>query len=163
MIVEAPWCVVQTQRHKERAARARLEQDGLGVYLPLLRQWPPPAVGSEVAPMFPGYVFVRAGVRVFHHISRTAGVRGFVTFGGEPARLDESVVQFLRSREGADGVIRAGAPAVGREVVITDGPLRGLVAILEQRLTARQRVLVLLEMLQRPTRVEMPERWVRLA
>src|SRR5262249_31093475 len=142
---------------------ARLEQDGFSAYLPLLRQWPPPAVGSEVGAMFPGYVFVRAAAGTFHRVNRTAGVRGFVTFGGEPAHLDESVVDFLRAQEGPDGVTRAVPPAPGREVLITDGPLRGLVAILEQRLTGRQRVLVLLEMLQRQTRVEMPERWVRLA
>jgi transcription antitermination factor NusG len=51
----------------------------------------------------------------------------------------------------------------GAEVLITDGPLRGLVAVVERRLTARQRVLLLLDILQRQTRVEMPERWVRQA
>jgi hypothetical protein len=35
------------------------------------------------------------------------------------------------------------------------------VAIVERRLTAHERVLVLLDLLQRQTRVEMPERWVR--
>ena len=44
-----------------------------------------------------------------------------------------------------------------------DGPLRGMAAILERRLNGRQRVLVLLEILQREARVEMPERWVRQA
>jgi transcriptional antiterminator RfaH len=159
----APWRVVQTQRHKEPATRIRLAQAGLVTYLPLLRQWPRPAVGSDVGPMFPGYVFVRAAAEHFHRVSRTPGVRGFVAFAGEPACLDDSVVEFLRSREQADGVIRIEPAVRGRSVEITDGPLRGLVAVVERRLTARQRVLVLLEILQRTTPVELPDRWVRLA
>src|SRR5882672_2670176 len=157
------WYVLQTLRSKERAARARLEDEGITTYLPMLRQWPRPTVGSEVSPMFPGYVFVRAGVEHFHRIGRTPGVRGFVVFGGEPAWLDDSVIAFLRSRESTDGVIRSDPLPPGAEVVITEGPLRGMIAVLEQRLSARQRVLVLLEILQRQARVEMPERWVRLA
>lgn len=159
-----PWRVVQTQRHKERAAAAQLAQDGLATYLPLLRQWPRPVVGSEVGPMFPGYVFVRAGETHFHRVMRTPGVRAFVAFSsGEPARLDDSAIAFLRSRERPDGIISAEPLPSGCTITITDGPLRGLVAVLERRLTARQRVLVLLEILQRETRVELPDRWVRLA
>ena len=163
MHADPAWYVVRTHRHKERAAQARLEDAAFGTYLPLLRQWPRPAVGAEIGPMFPSYVFVRAAPLDFHRIARTPGVRGLVTFDATPARLDESAVTFLRSREGADGIIRAEPLPAGSEVRITEGPLRGLVATLEQRLSGRQRVLVLLEMLQRQTRVEMPERWVRLA
>lgn len=161
--VEIPWRVVQTLRHKERAAQASLERACIETYLPLLQQWPRPVVGAEVGPMFPSYVFVRATLGDFHRVSRTAGVRGFVRFGGEPAELDESVVAFLRSREGPDGIVRSDPLPSGSEVVITAGPLRGLLAVLERRLSGRERVLVLLEILQRQTRVEMPERWVRLA
>lgn len=156
------WFVVRTKRHRERLAEARLAQIGLEAYLPLLLQWPRPAVGSDVGPMFPSYVFVQATMPDdFYRISRTAGVHGFVTFGSAPAPIDASAVAFFRSREGVDGVIRSDPLPRGREVQITNGPLRGLVAVVEQRLTGRQRVRVLLEILQRQTPVEMPERWVR--
>jgi transcription antitermination factor NusG len=158
------WFVVHTKRHKERATGVRLEQEGLEAYVPLLFQWPRPAVGSAVGPMFPCYVFVRAGTpRDFHRIGRTPGVHGIVRFGGTPLPLDDSAVAFLRSREGADGIIRSEPLPAGQEVRITRGPLQGLVAVVEQRLTARQRVRVLLDILQRQTRVELPEKWVRQA
>ena len=51
------WIVVQAKRHKERAVQANLAREGIPAYLPLLRQWPRPAVGGDVGPMFPGYVF----------------------------------------------------------------------------------------------------------
>jgi transcriptional antiterminator RfaH len=160
---EALWYVVETKRHKERAAQARLDERDLETYLPRLLLWPRPAVGSDVAPMFPGYLFVRLSVLDFHAVGLTAGVRGFVTLGGLPAALDPSVVDYLRGREGPDGIIRTNPMPAGREVVIRDGPLRGIVAVVERRLTGRQRVLVLIDILQRQTRVELPEKWVREA
>jgi transcription antitermination factor NusG len=60
-------------------------------------------------------------------------------------------------------VISAEPLPLGSEVVITDGPLRGFIAVVERRLSARQRVLLLLDILQRQTRVELPERWIRQA
>ena len=160
----AAWYVLETKRYKERAVQGHLAREGTqNTYLPLLLQWPRPAVGSDIGPLFPGYLFAQMQPQDLHRLLRTAGVRGVVTFGEDPARLDDAVIAFLRSREGADGVIRANPPPTGREVVITDGPLRGLLAIVEQRLTARQRVVVLLDLLRRQTRIEMPERWIRLA
>ena len=157
------WRVVTAHRHREAVARVRLVQQGLETYLPLLRRWPRPPVGSDVGPLFPGYVFVRAEGAHFHLITRTPGVSGLIVFGGEPARLDDGVIDFLRSREEPDGIIEARPLPSGSAVRVTDGPWRGLVAVLERRLSARERVLVLLDILQRQTRVEMPETWVRRA
>jgi len=156
------WRVVTAHRHREAVARVRLVQQGLETYLPLLRRWPRPPVGSDVGPLFPGYVFVRAERTHFHRITRTPGVGGLIVFGGEPARLDDAVIDFLRGREELDGIITACPLPSGSAVRITDGPWRGLAAILERRVSARERVLVLLDILQRQTRVEMPENWVRL-
>jgi hypothetical protein len=156
------WYVARTKRHRERAVELRLRRDGLATYVPLLHQWPPPAVGAEIGVMFPCYVFVCAVMPLdFHRISRTPGVHSLVTFSAaEPAPLDPDAISFLRSREGPDGVIRARALEPGRRVRVVGGPLRGFDAVIECRLNARQRVRVLLDMLQRRTRVELPEKWL---
>ena len=161
---EAAWYAVTTKRHREQAAQARLEHEGVATYLPALAQWPPPAVGNEIGPMFPCYLFVRATMPDdFYRVNRTPHVRGFVTFGSGPAQVAETVVSFLRSREGPDGIIRYEPLPHGRPVRIITGPFKGFVAVVEQRLTARQRVRVLLDLMQRQTRVELPEKWVRQA
>jgi len=156
------WYVVQTQRHKERLAREKLCERGIHNYLPMLLQWPRPAVGGAVQPMFPGYLFVRAIFPDdFYRVSRSEGVRGFVTFGSEPAPMDPEAVEFLRAREGPDAVIHTGAGVTkGSTVAITQGPFSGLTAVFEQRLPAHTRVQVLLYILQRETRVELPEKWL---
>jgi transcription antitermination factor NusG len=162
-IDEQTWRVVQTRRHKERAVAARLRDRGLQAYVPLVRHWPPPEVGAAVGPMFPCYAFVRASIANFHVLGHTPGVHKIVTFGDWPARLDPAVIGMLHDREGRDGIIRLADPAPGTDVVITDGPLRGFAAVLERRCSSRDRVLVLLQFLERQARVEMPDSWVRLA
>lgn len=162
---EAAWYVARTRRHRERMVQGQLRRHGLSTYLPLLHQSPPPAVGPEIGAMFPCYVFVQASMPAdFYRITHTPGVHSLVSFSdAEPAPLDACVIEFLRSREGGDGVIRTNGLAPGGRVRVVEGPLRGFDAVIERRLTARQRVRVLLDMLQRRTRVELPETWVRQA
>src|SRR5206468_12860946 len=90
-----PWRAVTARRYREAVARVRLAEQGLETYLPLLRRWPRPPVGSDVGPLFPGYVFVRAERAHFHRITRTPGVGGLIVFGVEPARLDDAVIDIL--------------------------------------------------------------------
>lgn len=157
------WMVVQAKRHKERAVQVSLTREAIPAYVPLLRQWPRPPVGRDVGPMFPGYVFCQPTPGQLGTVASCSGVVRVVNFGEGPARVGSEVVAYLRSRAGADGVIEIEPVLAGQDVTITDGPLRGLAAVVERRLTARQRVLVLLTLLQRRTRVELPERWLRLA
>lgn len=156
------WFVIASKRHREEFAYASLGEIGIRAYLPRIVQWPRPAVGGEIAPMFPGYLFVYAAFPDdFYRVGWTPGVKAFVTFGGLPAPLAPQVIDFLRSREGADGVIRCGSGITEpREVRIIRGPFQGLTAIVTQRLPARERVRVLMDILQRQTSVELPERWV---
>ena len=156
------WYVIQTKRHREQLAQASLARRGLQSYLPRIVQWPRPVVGGEVAPMFPGYLFVFLSLpKDFSSATWCPGVKTFVTFGETPVPMDPRVIDFLREREGADGLIRCGG-GTGR-VKITGGPFRGLTAVVEQRLPARERVRVLMDLLQRQTPVELPEKWVRQA
>jgi transcription antitermination factor NusG len=159
------WYVVQTKRHREQLAQASLAEKAIEAYLPRIVQWPRPAVGSAIAPMFPSYLFVRAALPDdFYRICWTTGVKAFVAFGGLPLPIDASVIDFLRGREGPDGLIRCGETLEhGREVRIVNGPFRGLVAVVEERLPARERVRVLMHLLHRQTPVELPETWVRQA
>jgi transcription antitermination factor NusG len=157
------WYVIETQRHREAVARAMLGTRGIESYLPCIAQWPRPAVGAAIAPLFPGYLFVRTALGAqAHRVTRTNGVKAFVTFGDLPVPLGGEVIDFLREREGPDGLIQCGSAAAGGAAVrIVDGPFRGLTAVVAERLPARDRVRVLMEILQRQTTVELPEKWVR--
>src|SRR5947207_6344537 len=161
--MQRAWYVVQTKRYREQVAQRAIAECGLESYLPRVLEWPRPAVGSAIVPMFPGYLFVQLASQAdFHRAAWTPGVKGFVTFGGAAPAADDAIIALLRSREGPDGLIHSG-DAEHAEIRIVDGPLRGLTALVERRLPARQRVRVLMDLLQRQTLVELPERWIRRA
>jgi transcription antitermination factor NusG len=96
-------------------------------------------------------------------VSRIPGAKSFVELGGGPALVDDQLVDALRAREGRDGVIAVNHADVGSNVRVTRGPFRGLEAVLERRLPARERVVLLLSMLQRKTRVEVSGRCIAKA
>jgi transcription antitermination factor NusG len=121
------------------------------------------AVGDDVGPTIPGFPRVCIEPLDVPAVDRTPGVRGFVTLAGAPARLDDAAAGLFRRREGPDGVVRVDAQSSGSEVVITDGPRRGFVAMVGHRRTARRRVLTLLDTLRLQTRVESLGQWIRQA
>jgi transcriptional antiterminator NusG len=152
------WYVVTTKRQREEFAAERLARRGIENYLPMVVESLDPSVAPEAQPMFPGYLLVRAVLSAdYYSVVWSPGVRHFVSFGSGPEPLEDDAVAFLRGREGSDGLIRlrAGAPC-GAKVLISDGPFQGFTAIVERSLPARDRVLVLLQLLQRQTRVELP-------
>ena len=123
--------------------------------------------------MFPGYLFARFDVarrgREVHH---ARGVAGVVGFGHRPQPVPVAVMAALRAGvadlgdEGGDAaggedpalatITVAPAPEPGREVVLVDGALGGLRAVVTHYLPARQRVRVLLEFLGREMETELP-------
>src|SRR5437870_2223014 len=91
------WYVVAAKRHCEHVARACLAEREIESYLPLTLEWPPPAVGRHIQPLFPGYLFVRAALPAdFYHVTWTRGVKGFVAFGDAPPAVSPGCIEFLR-------------------------------------------------------------------
>jgi transcriptional antiterminator RfaH len=163
--MQTAWYVLQTNRHKEQFAELSLNRLVIATYLPRIVQWPRPAVGSAIVPMFPGYLFARVSLHDdFYKVSRTPGVKTFISFGDGPVPVAASAIEFLKQREGPDGLIRCGSFVNDHsEVQIINGPFRGLTGIVERLLPARARVRVLMDLLHRQTVVELPEQCVRLA
>jgi transcription antitermination factor NusG len=152
--------VVQTKRHQEASAQARLEAAGLTTYLPRTLRWPKPAVGSLIGPLFPSYLFVSLQL-VLHYqkVCWTPGVKDFIRLGGTlPSEVPDGVIAFLRSREGRDGLVHCSdGPELQRRVRIVRGPLKDLCGIVDRKLSGRDRVVLLMELLRRQVRVEVPQ------
>lgn len=155
------WYVCQSKPRQETKALARLNEQGYTVYLPMLVRWERKKGewNRTEQVMFPRYCFVRCGRdgQSIAPIRSTPGVLGLVRFGGAAATLDEATVEAIRElaeqsgRRGEDNT----APFVaGMQVVVADGPLKGLSGLVSN--TADERVAVLLTLLGREKSIMIP-------
>lgn len=149
------WYVVCTKPRREAFARVQLERRGVQALLPRICS---PGTAAP-SPLFPNYLFLHLSLEEqFLDVVWTPGVSKFVAFGGSPTVVDDSVIDLLRERLRPDGTLVAPPVLqVGEAVRIRRGPLEGLQGILASPGSVRGRVRVLLEILRRQTRVELPE------
>lgn len=160
------WYLVHTKPRQERCALTNLEQQGYKCYLPFFQQEKlrqgTLAVVSE--PLFPRYLFICLGLgetaKSWAPIRSTKGVSRLVSFGTEPAKVDDRVVELLRAHE----VSVQGTPGrlfeFGQRVSLTEGPLAGIEG-LYQMADGERRAMVLIELLSKPLIVRVPPATLR--
>ncbi|TCS70997.1 transcriptional antiterminator RfaH [Sulfuritortus calidifontis] len=150
------WYLIHTKPRQEHCALQNLEQQGYECYLPLiavekLRQG---RLAMVEEPLFPRYLFIRleegASGKGWGPIRSTRGVSRLVSFGNEPARLDDRLVEQIRTHEGRRQPQPLFTP--GERVRVTQGPFAGLEAIYQMR-EGENRVMVLIELLSKPVRL----------
>jgi transcriptional antiterminator RfaH len=158
MVEPRRWYVVYCKPRKEETARFHLAHKGLETFFPRLRLPKRALKRPAIVPLFPNYLFVRLCVPEEYNYARWCpGVRCVVNFNGTPTPVDEEVVRFLKKRADAEGVVEACVQlTVGQEVQITGGPFAGLIGIIQNPPDARGRVRILLELLGRQVRAEIP-------
>jgi transcriptional antiterminator RfaH len=160
---ERLWYAIYSKPQKEEAANFYLRQKGLEVFLPKLLLPSNRKHRRRVVPLFPSYLFARIDVHSeeYGHVIWSPGVKRLISFNGVPAPIDDTVIDFLIKEGNAGGVIPARSNLqIGQEVHINSGPFDGLFGIIQQPPNAKGRVKVLLSLLNRETKVEVPVRFV---
>lgn len=148
------WYCIHTKPQKELQTAAYLNETlGLETYFPRLKQQKVirRVRRAVTRPLFPRYLFCRFDAGLQYRAARYApDVIDVVRFGDQPAVVDESIVQELRlwAGEGVDIISIQPQLGLGDFVVVTDGPLRGLHAMIVQERDDRDRVAVLLSALE---------------
>lgn len=144
------WYVVRTHLKQESRAEFNLKAWGVEVFNPLVKerrvnQFSSVAV-AYTAPLFPRYIFARFDAsKLLFKVSYTRGVQSVVGFGEGPAPVDDEVIEFFRSRVGADGFVSMDDEFKGGdEVVVKDGPLHNLKAVVSGDYKGADRVSLLL-------------------
>ena len=146
------WLVVYTKPRLEAEALTQLERQGYQAYLPQLRveSVRRGKFDERLTPLFPRYVFVRSPDdprQSWGPIRYTRGVNRLVSFGHEPALMDDSIIDWLREQESSQDTQPLFVP--GQAVKVTHGPFSGLEGVF-QMTDGEQRALVLIEMLSKP-------------
>lgn len=145
------WFVIWTESRAEKKVEARIAALGVATWLPTVKErhrwsdrW-----REVVCPLFPGYLFARAGAVAWHQVLRTPGVLTIVKEHGKPALLPGEFVSRLRTAIELNGACPEAFDepdfVAGDEVVVQEGVLRGLRGVVRQRRSGRQLVIWIAE------------------
>ena len=157
---EKSWYLVYSKPHQEDAAFTHLVRQGYSAYLPRCRRMRKRQGRSlpVIEPLFSRYLFIHLDIHTdnWGPIRSTQGVASLVRFGQNPSPVPDSLIAFLRSCEGADGLSTRVEPQhqAGDRVRVADGPLEGYEGIFLAK-TSRERVVVLLEILGKQVRTQL--------
>lgn len=152
------WFVLATHPHREAEAIQNLMRQSFRAYCPTIVRSIRHARRNYDAPrpLFAGYVFVEQQdlVQRWRPLLSTIGVRSVIMSGETPAKLPAGFVESLKVREVNGCICKPEATfQIGQQVTIRGGAFDGLVCqIVEMK--ENDRVLVLLDLLQRKTRVQ---------
>jgi transcriptional antiterminator RfaH len=156
------WYVLRSKPNKELPLWRELNVHGFECFYPQLRLRPVNPRSRKIRPYFPGYLFVHTDLdQVGPSVLRWMPFsNGFVTFGDVAATVPENLIQAIRRHveeiNAAGGEKLAGLKQ-GDAVKIQGGPFDGYEAIFDARLPGRERVRVLLKLLEvQRVSVELP-------
>lgn len=142
------WFVIWTESRAEKKVEARIAALGLSPWLPTVKErhrwsdrW-----RKVVCPLFPGYLFARTRSVEWHHVLRTPGVLTVVKQGDGPALIADAFVSRLRDaieRKTAEPepVTQVQEYLPGDEVVVQEGPLKGVRGVVCECRSRRQLVI----------------------
>jgi transcriptional antiterminator RfaH len=160
------WYVVHSHAGAEATAARHLRRQGYRIYLPRWRKRRSHARRVEwvAAPLFPRYLFVRFDIERtrWRAIQSTVGVGHLISVGdGRPAAVPDGVVEAIRAREAANGLIEI-VPNFrrGETVVIGEGPFLDQTGLFES-MDDEERVTILLSLLGRDVPVKVPIHAIR--
>jgi transcription antitermination factor NusG len=148
----ARWYVLHSKPQKEQTVWQQALAQGFEACYPRLQVKPVNPRARTVRPYFPGYLFVRVdvsevGLSAFQWMPHALGL---VCFGGVPAHVPDGFIfaieQHLAEINAAGGELFHRLKK-GDLVTVQDGPFAGYRAIFDVRLGGKDRVRVLLQLL----------------
>lgn len=166
MAQEQLWRVFYTFPRAEKKCERRLIDQNIDAYLPkhtVVRQWSD-RKKKVVEPLFRNYIFARVDERQRLKVLQTDGIVRCVAFQGKPAIVQEEVIEQLRlALEKGDGfavVDYVPRPKIGTQVVVTEGPMRGLRGEVQEH-RGQTHVLVAIPAIKQALKVNVPAAWVQ--
>jgi transcriptional antiterminator RfaH len=166
-VLQSAWYTARTKPKHEHIATASLRRHlGLPVFFPRIRLEKVTRRGlvRVAEPLFPCYIFVRCVVedRV-HEIQHLSGISKLVQFGSKYPKVADEIIEELQACFQRDDLISVESRLEpGDEVTVAGGAFAGMSAQVLKSLPAKKRVQILLDILGRPTTVEVGSEAVML-
>lgn len=124
------WFAAYTNPRSEKMAERLLKQQGITVYLPVVRrlkQWSDRKKMVE-EPLIRSYIFVNVSEKEYFKVLNTQHVVRFITFEGKAAPIPEDQIDILRRLLATDTEIDVIDTPIeeGSPIVVNRGPLLGM-------------------------------------
>jgi transcription antitermination factor NusG len=161
-LTDTAWFAVQVKSTHEKRVASLLDQRGYEQFVPCFvdrRRWSD-RIKEVEQPLFPGYVFCRFAPQARLGVLKTEGVYRIVSFGSEPAAIDEQEIAAIR--HAVDSGLRLRPHpylTAGQRVRIEGGPLQGVEGIVTD-VRRRDRLVLSVNLLQRALSVDIDSAWV---
>lgn len=153
------WYLVHTKPRQEKCALDNLQRQGYQCYLPTLlsEKLCQGLLTVSDEPLFPRYLFIRLGqgdsAKSWAPIRSTKGVSRLVSFGVQPAKIPDELIEALRAQEAMARCKPARLFKPGERVRLTEAPFAGIEGVY-QMADGEHRVMVLIELLSRQVSVQ---------
>lgn len=164
---ENRWYLAYTKPRQEQIALVNLQQQAFEAYLPLYKKFKKTEQGPVALfePMFPRYILFRPGKpeQSISVVRSTKGIATIVRFGFEPALLADELVRRIRLLEEDRNhatLLELSNLKAGQTVRLKHTALGGIEGLIQS--VSSKRVAVLLEILGRPTVVQVEHHQVEL-
>jgi len=136
------WYVINTKPKKEYQVERLFTEGGIEIYNPKYQ------IENRIKPFFTGYEFIYFDYPAQYRLVKyTRGVKRVVGVKEVPVPIPDGIIQAIKSRE-VNGLIEiekyGEKPEIGDEIEVVEGPLKGLRGVFQKELTAKERVLILL-------------------
>ncbi len=149
--VDRSWYVVRTKAGYEHRADKNLLNQEIETLLPFFKDYGyhNGKIIPRIRPLFPNYLFAHFDpLRHFHKVRWTRGVSQILGNREGPIPVSDRVVQTILDRMGEDHlVVLEEQIATGDSVQITSGPFKDLIGIFERKMTGKDRVTILLNLI----------------
>ena len=154
------WYLVHTKPRLEKCALENLERQQYRCYLPMLSTEKLRKGKLELVdePLFPRYLFIQLDTGLsapsWSPIRSTKGVNKLVSFGFEPAKVANELVDLLMTQEQTLRETPQALFSPGERVKVTQGPFAGIEGIY-QMTDGERRVMVLIELMSKPVTLQL--------
>jgi len=146
------WYAVHTRSRHERKVDTELKRQAFETFLPEYQAWSRRKDRRKkiLKPLFPGYLFVQTTMSADRRLAvlQTNSVVRIVGSGYQPVPIPDHEIESVRLLlAGADDAEPHDSIASGRLVQVMDGPLQGVIGVVQK--PGKRRIVVNVEMLGR--------------
>ena len=158
------WYALHTRSHFEQKVHDAISNKSIEVFVPKIQVMSRRTDRRKkiLIPLLPGYVFVHFELNpeIYWNIIKTVGVVRMIGFEGKPVAANTEEINSLMILHGTDRTVQNREYIKkGDQVMIMEGPLKGLIGFYMRHKGQADKVVVSIELLQRSVEVEL-EDWV---